>query len=322
MLRYAVRRLGAAALTVFLVVSITFLLAHLAPGEPMLAGAEGLRADPERVRVLREQFGLDRPFVAQYAHYVGNVLRGDLGESFTMRRPVAQLLAERLPRTALLAAAALVVAFGLGIGVAVVQAARAGSGTDAMLGAAMLACYSMPSFWLGLVLLLIFAQWLGWFPVSGMTTPVEYQHLGWLGRVLDVGRHLVLPAITLGLVQAAEIARLQRGALVDALGAEFVRSARAKGLGDRAVLLRHALRSSLGPAVTLAGASLPLLLAGSVLVESVFGWPGMGRLTHEAILSRDYNVILAAGLVTGVIVALGNLAADLAAHALDPRSQP
>ena len=132
----------------------------------------------------------------------------------------------------------------------------------------------------------------------------------------------MLPAVTLALVQAAEIARFQRSALVDALGTEFVRAARAKGVSDGAVLLRHALRSALAPAIVLAGASLPVLLAGSVLVESVFGWPGMGRLVHEAILARDYHVILAAGLVTGVVVALANLAADLAAHRLDPRSTP
>ena len=322
LLRFALRRLGAAALTVFLVVTITFLLARLAPGEPMLAGAEHLRADTARVRALREQFGLDRPLAAQYARYVANVARGNLGESFTMRRPVADLLAERLPRTALLAGVALLLAFALGIAVGVIQAARAGSGTDAALGAAMLACYSMPSFWLGLVLLLVFSQWLGWFPVGGMTTAVEYQQLGALGRALDVAKHLVLPAVTLALVQAAEIARFQRGAVVDALGTEFVRAARAKGVADGAVLLRHALRSALAPAIVLAGASLPVLLAGSVLVESVFGWPGMGRLAHEAILARDYHVILATGLVTGVIVAVANLAADLAAHRLDPRSTP
>ena len=317
---FAVRRLGAAALTIFLVVTITFGLAHLAPGEPMLADAERLHADPARVSRVRTEFGLDRPLAAQYAMYVGNALRGNLGESFTMRRPVTAVLMERLPRTALLAGASLLVAFVLGIALAAVQASRAGSWEDGALSAVTLVFYSTPTFWLGLVLLVVFGQWLGWLPVGGMTTAVEHARMSAMGQMMDVGRHLVLPAITLALVQTAEIARYQRGALVDALGSEFVRAARARGLSAWAVLVRHALRSALAPLVTLAGMSVPALLAGSVLVESVFGWPGMGRLTYDAIVTRDYNLILAAGLVSGALVALGSLAADVAAHALDPRS--
>jgi len=315
-----VRRLGAAAVTVLLVVTITFLLAHLAPGEPMLADAERLHADPARIARVRAEFGLDRPIAVQYGMYVGNALRGNLGESFTMRRGVATVIAERLPRTALVAGAALLLAFALGIAVAVLQAARAGGWTDGALGAITLAFSSTPVFWLGLVLLLVFSQWLGWLPVGGMTTAVEHERMGMMARMFDVLRHLVLPALTLGLVQTAEIARYQRGALVDALGAEFVRTARAKGLRERTVLVRHALRSALAPVIVLAGMSVPALLAGSVLIETVFGWPGMGRLTHDAIAARDYNVILGASLVAGILVALGNLAADLAAAALDPRS--
>lgn len=318
---FALRRLGAAAVTVVCVVTITFLLAHLAPGEPMLADAERLHAEPARIARVRAEFGLDRPLGVQYAMYVGNALRGNFGESFTMRRAVATVLRERLPNTALVALAALLVAFGLGVGVALLQAARAGSRTDAALGALSLAFHSTPTFWLGLLLLLVFAQGLGWLPAGGMTTPVEHERMGMMGRVADVLRHLVLPALTLGLVQTAEIARYQRGALVDALGAEFVRTARAKGLRERTVLLRHALRSALSPVVVLAGMSVPALLAGSVLVETVFGWPGLGRLTHDAIVARDYNVILGSALLSGALVALGNLAADLAERALDPRGR-
>ncbi len=319
---YAVRRLGAARLTVVAAVSLTFLLAHLAPGEPMLADAERLRADPAVVARLRAQFGLDRPIGARYAMYVGNALRGNLGESFVMRRPVALVLVERLPNTVLLALAALVVSFALGIAVALAQARAPGGWTDGALGTATLLFYSMPSFWLGLVMLILFGQVLGWLPLSGMTTPVLHDAMGPVERMYDVVRHLVLPAATLALVQTAAVARFQRGALVDALREPFVRAARARGLGERAVLIRHALRGALGPVVTLAGTSLPALLAGSVLVETVFGWPGMGRLMHDAIQARDYNVLLAAALVAGTLVALGNLAADLAAAALDPRQRP
>jgi peptide/nickel transport system permease protein len=314
-----VRRLGAAAATALLVVTLTFLLAHLAPGEPMLADAERMHADPARIARLRAEFGLDRPLPVQYARYVGNALRGNLGESFRMRRSVASLIAERLPRTALVALTALALAFVLGVGIALVQAARAGGAADAFLSATTLTAYSTPSFWLGLVLLVVFAQGLGWLPVSGMTTPVEHERMGAMGRMFDVLRHLVLPALTLALVQVGEIARYQRGALVDALREAYIRTARAKGLRERTVLVRHALRSALAPAVVLTGMAVPAMLAGSVLVETVFGWPGMGRLTHEAIVARDYNVILGAALVSGALVALGSLAADLAASALDPR---
>jgi peptide/nickel transport system permease protein len=318
--RFAIRRLGAALLTVLLVVSITFVLAHLAPGEPMLGEPERGRADPARAERMRAEFGLDQPMPVQYARYVANAMRGNLGESFMTRRPVGALVRERLPRTALLAFASLILAFAGGIGIAMLQARRPGSWRDALLGGTTLVFHSMPSFWLGLVLLVIAAQWLGWLPVSGMTTAIEHDTMGFGARVMDVGRHLVLPALTLALVQTAEIARFQRGALVDALGSDFVRAARARGAGERVVMLRHALRSALAPVIVLAGMSVPALLAGSVLVESVFGWPGMGRLTQEAILARDYNVILAVAIVSGVLVALGNLAADLAVRALDPRA--
>ena len=319
MARFAIRRLGAALLTVLLVVTITFGLAHLAPGEPMLGDAERFRADPARIATVRAQFGLDRTLPVQYGMYVANTMRGNLGDSFVMRRPVLDILRERLPRTALLAGTSLLLAFAAGLAIAAVQARRAGTWTDALLGGVTLTFHSMPVFWLGLILLVIGAQWLGWVPAGGMTTAVEHARMGLMGRMADIGRHLVLPAITLALVQTAEIARFQRGALVDAMGSGFVRAARARGASERVVLLRHALRNALAPAIVLAGMSVPALLAGSVLVESVFAWPGMGRLTQEAIAARDYNVILAAAIASGVLVALGNLAADLAVRALDPR---
>ncbi len=321
MARFALRRVLAAIVTVYLVITITFVLAHLAPGEPMLADAERLHADPARVARLRAEFGLDRPLPVQYAMYLGNALRGNLGESFTMRQPVNTVLEERLPRTVLLAGVALVLAFAAGIALAAAQAAQPGSLIDAGIGALTQAFYATPSFWLGLMLLVLFGQVLGWLPVGGMTTPIEHERMGSMGRMFDVGRHLLLPALTLALVMTAEIARYQRGALVDALGSGFVRAARARGLNERTILLRHALRSSLAPVVVLAGMAVPALLAGSVLVETVFGWPGMGRLTRDAIAARDYNLILGAAVLSGALVALGNLAADLGARALDPRSR-
>jgi len=318
-LTFLARRLALALVTTAAVVAITFALVHLAPGEPFVAGAEGRFVPPETVARLRERFGLGRPLGVQFARYAINLAQGDLGESFARHRPVADVLREALPNTLLLGGAALLLSFVLGIGLGIVQAARAGSLTDAALGTIVLAFYSVPAFWLGLMLLLVFGEWLHWLPVAGMTDAALHGTLSTLGRALDVARHLVLPALTLALVNAAAVARYHRAAMLEALGADFVRAARARGLAEGRVVLCHALRSALAPAITLAGLSVPALLTGSVLVESVFGWPGMGRVAYEAIFARDYNVITAVVVVAGLLVALGNLLADLGVAAADPR---
>ncbi len=318
---FALRRLALAAFTVVLVVGLTFILAHLAPGEPMIGDAALRHADPALIARERRSFGIDRPIPEQLARYAANVARGNLGQSFTMRRSVAALVGERLPNTVLLGAVALVLSFAGGIALGTAQAARRGSAADRGLGLVALVFYSTPSFFLGLVLLYVFGQRLGWLPVGGMTDPLLHDQLSWWGRAVDVGRHLVLPALTLALVTAAGVARFQRAALADLLSAEFIRTARAKGVSSLRVLLRHGLRGALGPVVTLAGVSVPFMLAGSVLVETVFAWPGVGRLLEQAVVARDYNVITGLGLVTGVLVALANLAADFGVAWLDPRSR-
>jgi len=318
-LTYLVRRIALALATTAAVVILTFALVHLAPGEPVVTGAEGRFVPPETVARLRERFGLDRPLPVQFVRYAANLARGDLGESFSRHRPVAAVLKEALPNTFLLGGVALVLSLLLGLGLGTLQAARAGTWTDAALGTLALALYSVPVFWLGLMLLLVFGEWLHWLPLTGMTDVALREPAGFLRHAADVGRHLVLPAVTLALVNGAAIARFHRAAMLDALGAEFVRAARSRGLGERRVLWRHALRSALAPAITLAGLSVPALLTGSVLVESVFGWPGMGRVAYEAIFARDYSVITAVAVVAGVLVALGNLLADLGVAAADPR---
>lgn len=319
MLTYLLRRLALALATTAAVVTITFALVHLAPGEPFVAGAEDRFVPPETVARLRERFGLDRPLRVQFARYAANLAHGDLGESFARHRPVADVLAESLPNTLLLGVTALVLSLLFGIGLGIAQATRAGTWADSALGALALACYSVPAFWLGLMLLLVFGEWLHWLPASGMADVTLRVPMDGLRHALDVGRHLVLPALTLALVNGAAVARFHRTAMIEALGADFVRAARARGLGERRVVLRHALRSALAPAITLAGLSVPALLTGSVLVESVFGWPGMGRVAYEAIFARDYNVITAVAVVAGVLVAVGNLLADLGVAAADPR---
>jgi peptide/nickel transport system permease protein len=318
-LGYLGRRLLFAAASVAAVVLLTFLLVHAAPGEPMLGSVERTLTSPAVVARQRALFGLDRPLPVQFVRYVANLARGQLGESFVLHRPVAAVIGTALPNTLLLGGTALALALVLGVGVGVMQAARRHSLADTALGAATLTLYSIPVFWLGLMLLLVFGQVLHWLPVGGMTNPATHDALSPLGRALDVARHLLLPAASLGLVEAAAFARFQRSALLESLGGEFIRAARAKGLSERMVLLRHALRGALAPTITLAGLSIPYFLAGSVLVESIFGWPGLGRVAYDAIFARDYNVIVATALVAGVLVALGNLIADLGVAWADPR---
>ncbi|MBI1967465.1 MAG: ABC transporter permease [Gemmatimonadetes bacterium] len=318
MTAWLMRRLAAAIAGVWAVVTLTFLLIHLAPGTPFLPGAER-PADPAVIAELRARFGLDRPLPAQYVSYLRELVRGNLGVSFARRRPVAEALVEAIPNTLVLAGAALCIDFLLGLALGIYQAARARRAADVVLGNATLFFSSVPTFWLGLVLLLVFGQWLRWFPVGGVTDPVLYSSLPWAGKVADRLWHLALPALTLGVVGAAGTARYQRAAMLEALGQDFVRTARAKGATERRVLLRHALGNALLPFITLFGLAFPFLLTGAVLTETIFAWPGMGRLAAEAIATRDYPMVTAAALVAAVMVAAGNLLADLLLAAADPR---
>jgi peptide/nickel transport system permease protein len=315
---WLVRRLAASIAIVFAVVTITFFVSHLAHGSPVEPGPDQ-DVDPVAVARLRQQFGLDRPLPVQYVLYVRNVLRGDLGESFRLRRPVAAALADAVPPTLTLTGAALVIDFLLGLALGVYQAARARRFGDVALGNIALFFNSVPTFWLGLILLLVFGQWLHWFPVGGRIDRVLCPTVSGGRCVADLLWHLVLPALTLGLVGAAGTARYQRAAMLEVIGQDYVRTARAKGLAERRVVLVHALRNALLPGITLFGLAFPFLLAGAVLVETVFAWPGMGRLTVTAILQRDYPVVNAAALVASVMVVLGNLLADVAYAAADPR---
>lgn len=318
MTSWLLRRLAAAAALVFAVVTLTFFAIHAAPGTPFLPPADR-PLDTGREQRLRERFGLDQPVPVQYVRYLGGLARGELGESFSQRRPVGQALRDAIPHTLLLSAAALLIDFLLGLAIGVYQATRAGRAGDRIVTALTLFVYSMPTFWLGLVLLLVFAQWLHWLPAGGVVDPVMHSSLSWAGRLIDRLRHLVLPALALGLVGAAGTARFQRAAMVEAMGLEFIRTARAKGVAERRVIARHALRNALLPWLTMLGIALPFLLTGSVVIESVFAWPGMGRLAAGAVAARDYPVVAATAMVAAVFVVLGSLAADLLYALADPR---
>jgi peptide/nickel transport system permease protein len=305
------RRFAASIAIVFAVVTLTFFVIRLAPGDPFMPPPEQ-RMDPERRRILRERFGLDKPIHVQYVRFLVAMARGELGDSFTHRRPVSELLAAAIPSTLLLAGAALVIDFLLGMTLGVFQAMRARSRTDVALGAGTLFLASVPTFWLGMVLVIVFGQWLHWFPVCCLRNPVETS-------VFDRLWHLVLPALTLGVVGASTTARYQRAAALDAKAHDYVRTARAKGLPEGDVMAHHVLRNALLPTVTLFGMAFPFLLTGAVFIEVVFSWPGMGKLAADAILQRDYPLVSGTMLVATIMVALGSLIADVLAAAVDPR---
>jgi peptide/nickel transport system permease protein len=318
---FATRRLAQALLVVLGVVTLTFILLHAAPGDPFAAAAESPYLSPQVIEQARRNYGLDQPLWMQYLRYLGNLARGDLGISFSLHRPVRDALLDALPNTLLLAATALLLDFGLGITIGTLQAMRAGTKLDRTLSIVTLTLFSTPVFWLGLMLLLVFSQLLGLFPVGGVTDPVLYPYLTTWGKILDRLWHLCLPALTLGIVGAAGTARYQRAAILEVVRQDFIRAARAKGLSERAVATRHALRNALLPTITLFGLTFPVLLSGTVLVETVFAWPGMGKLTVDAVLRRDYPLVLGATILAAVTVVLGNLLADLAYRIADPRTR-
>jgi peptide/nickel transport system permease protein len=295
-------RVGSALIVVFGVCTLVFLLLHLVPGDPVDAML-GESARPADRAALRASLGLDQSLLEQYTRYLVGLARLDLGQSFQDQRPVSAVLAERLPATLQLAAAALLLALVLAIPLGVLAAKHRGGPID---GAAMsfsLLGISLPNFWLGPLLILVFSLWLGWTPVSGNDGAVS----------------LVLPAITLGTGLAAVLARMVRASVLEVLGEDYIRTARAKGLSEAAVLRRHALRNAWLPVLTLVGLQLGGVLGGAVITETVFAWPGVGSLLVESIQSRDYPVVQGCVLLISVLYVLVNALTDLAYARVDPR---
>jgi peptide/nickel transport system permease protein len=316
--RYLAARLGQSLVVVFLVTAISFFLIRLAPGDPFSFVGDFTISDAVRDR-LRVQFGYDRPMLEQFLLFLGNVVRGRFGYSHSMHRYVGDVIADVLPRTLLLMSVALVASFALGIAIGALQAVRRGTWLDRSVSSLLLLFYSIPDFWLALMALLAFAYWLPIFPAGGMVDQVMHDYMSFGGRVRDIAAHLILPSLTLALLSAAGIARYQRAALLDVLPQDFVRTARAKGLGEHGVVFKHALRNALLPVITLLGLSLPALVGGTFFVEKVFSWPGMGYLAANAIAARDYDLVTGTVIVGGIMVALGSLLADLLYAAADPR---
>lgn len=316
MRRVLLERFTHALLVVMLVVTTSFVLIRLAPGDPLL----GVLTDEAMPLEVRERviasYGYDQPVPVQFGRFLLDVTRGDLGWSSSRHAPVTALLARALPNTLLLMGVAMAVGLAIGVLLGAWQGWRPASWTARVSDRLGLLMLSVPEFVLALFLMLGPALALGWFPVGRMRT--EFGP-GGLAGVLDLLHHLALPAFTLAIVLAAVVARHQRAATLAVTGSEFVRAARAKGVPERRVFLRHALRNSLVPVITLAGVALPSVVSGAVLVEKIFDWPGMGRLTVDAVLSRDYYLVVGSVLVTSVFVVIGTLCADLALLWADPR---
>jgi len=316
--RFLARRLVQAVPAVLLIVGVNFAVLHLTPGDivDVLAGEAGA-ATPEYMAMLRERFGLDRPLPAQLASYVWGVLRLDLGFSFRHNTPVARLILERLPATLILMTVSIGLAVAFGVGLGALAARFVNRPVDGVIAILALLSYATPTFWLGLMLIVVFSVKLGWLPTGGMMT-VGAALSPW-GHLVDIARHLVLPAVSLALFYAALYTRLMRAAMLEVYGQDYVRTAHAKGVSETQVALRHVLRNALLPVVTMVGVQLGSLLGGSVLVESVFGWPGLGRLAFEAVQQRDYNLLLGILFISSLLVIAVNLAVDLLYAALDPR---
>lgn len=317
LVEYVAARVAAGVPLVAGVVTLVFVLVHAAPGDPTLALVGDFPVPDEYRAKIRETFGLDRPIAEQYVRYAWSLLGGDLGFSYAQRRPVLDVVLERAGATALLTGTALLVSTAAGVLLGALAARRPFSWLDHAIGGGSLVGFSVPVFWLGQIFILVFAVLLGWLPAQGMVS-LRADPEG-VGRMLDVAAHLILPATALGLRQVAMTARLVRASLLEVLSRDFIRSARAKGAGRARVLWGHALPNALLPVVTFVGYNLGFLLAGSALVETVFGWPGLGRLLYDSVFTRDYPVLLGIFLTVSLTVVAANILTDLVYGYLDPR---
>ena len=314
MTTYILRRLAQAVPIVILTSIVVFLMLHVAPGDPVavILNAQARAYSAEDFAEVERRLGLDRPLPIQYATWLGDVLRGDFGDSYYMRRDIRGLLAERMRATLLLALGALTFALPIGVGAGIISSLKRGSLLDRFINAVVVAGVAVPTFALGLFLIVIFGVKLSLLPVSGMATFDD-------GGFVDRLRHLILPAVSLGVGPAAIIARLTRSAMLEVLNQDYVRTARAKGLRSNIVVRRHAFRNVLIPVITVVGLQVGFLLGGAVLVEVVFSWPGMGQMIVNGIQQRDFPVVQAGVLVVALAFILTNLIVDVLYAVVDPR---
>ncbi len=303
---------------VLVIATFNFILVHAAPGDPVqVIASQSGAADAKLLAQLRAEYGLDKPYPVQLAIYLKRVVTLDLGYSYRQQRPVRALIAERLPATLLLTATAFLIALTAGVVLGVLAGVRAGRWSDTLLTIVSLLLYAMPVFWLGLMLVLLFSVKLDWLPAFGyVTIGVEMSPLQRLG---DIAAHLVLPATSLAAVYLAIYARLTRSSVIEVMHQDFIKTARSKGLTQGNIIARHILRNAILPVVTVAGMQAGALVGGAVVIETVFAWPGLGRLIYDAVLQRDYPVMLGIFLVMSVIVIVLNLITDAIYRLIDPR---
>lgn len=323
MTRWLLRRLLQAALTFAVAIILLFFLMRAAPGDPLGRLSEGRSISEQEIAVLRARFGLDRPLASQFKAFMGGLMHGDLGVSIE-RYPerVTSLLAQRIPATLLLGGTVLLINFVVGSWLGVRQAVRRGSRFDRWLTRLALAGYATPSFWLGLVLVSFVSIRWRLLPAAQMTDPLLPLDAGFATRAVDLLRHLLLPALTLSLTSIALVMRHQRAALLAVFRLDYVTAARARGLTERRVLWRHAWRNTLVPMITLLGLWLPILVTGSLFVEAIFNWPGLGSLAAEAIGARDYPVLMGSAMLVSGAVIFAGLLADIGYTIADPRVRP
>ena len=317
-LTYVLKRLFHAIPVVVGIALLNFLLVHLAPGNPadVLAGEAG-SATPEYMAMLREQFGLDQPLYVRLLEYMGNLFTLDLGFSWRHNMPVFDLIWDRLGPTLLLMFSALLLSVGVGILLGLLAATQVGTWKDTLITVLGIVSYATPLFWVGLMFILVFSLKLDWLPATGMENIIMFYE-GW-DRVKDIALHLILPAATLSLFYLALYTRLMRASILEQFGSDYVVTARAKGVSENGIMFKHVLRNALLPVVTMAGFQVGSMLGGSVVVEAVFGWPGLGQLAFQTLFARDYNLLLGIFFLSSVLVVLINLGVDLIYTVLDPR---
>lgn len=303
---------------ILLIATFNFILVRAAPGDPaqVMAGQSGA-ADAKILADLRQEYGLDKPYIVQLGTHLARVMTFDLGYSYRQRQPVLSLIADRLPATLLLTLTAFVLALVVGTTLGAAAGLAAGSVIDTVFTVLSLLLYATPVFWLGLMLVLVFSVSLGWLPPFGYET-INVK-MSAFEKMLDIAKHMVMPVISLAAIYLAIYARLMRSSIIEVSHQDFVKTARAKGLGGAQIIVGHMLRNALVPVVTVAGMQAGALVGGAVVIETVFAWPGLGRLTFEAVLQRDYPVLLGIFLILSIVVIFLNLLTDLVYRAIDPR---
>ena len=318
-LRIVSNRLLQALLLVAAVVVLNFVLVHAAPGDPVgtIAGASGGMSEELKAQ-LRASYGLDKPLAVQLGVYLSRVVQGDLGYSYFFNLPVTGLIAERVPATLILVVSSVLWAFLIGTALGVLAARKPNGLLSQSITVLSLVGFAAPVFWSGMMLVILFASVWPIFPIADMRSITSSGDGGWRD-MLDIAHHLVLPSITLGMVYLAQYSRLARASMLEVLGADFIRTARAKGLAERVVLYKHALRNAVLPVITVLGLQFGNVMAGAILVETVFNWPGLGRLAFQAVLQRDYPTVLGVLLFSAIVVLVMNLLTDLAYRLVDPR---